>query len=314
MLIGLNVSSRGWYNSLSFMKKKVIVRIKGGLGNQLFCYAAARRLAVKNNAELVIDNISGFVRDKKHRRSYSLDNFSITSRKANYFERMEPFGRYRRLIMKYISRKKPFEKRTYIEQEKKEFDPRLLHYRVNGRVYIDSLWQDERYFNDIEDVIRNDLKIIPPNDESNQKLSKQIRNSNSVAIHVRWFASPDSFPKSFKVNVCLEYYRRAIDKISLGISSPTYFLFSDHPENASRMIGLSGRNIRCVCHNKDEAAAYADIWLMSQCKHFIIANSTFSWWGAWLASNPNKIVLCPNFKGSWNFQRLVPKRWELIDS
>ncbi|HEW78602.1 MAG TPA: alpha-1,2-fucosyltransferase [Phycisphaerales bacterium] len=227
---------------------------------------------------------------------------------------MEPFGRHRRLIMKYISRKKPFEKRTYIEQEKKEFDPRLLHYRVNGRVYIDSLWQDERYFNDIEDVIRNDLKIIPPNDESNQKLSKQIRNSNSVAIHVRWFASPDSFPKSSKVNVCLEYYRYAIDKISSGISSPTYFLFSDHPENAGRMIGLKGKNIRCVCHNKDEATAYADIWLMSQCKHFIIANSTFSWWGAWLASNPNKIVLCPNFKGSWNFQRLVPKRWELIDS
>ena len=105
---------------------KVITRIKGGVGNQLFCYAAARRLALVNNAELVIDDVTGFARDRQYRRKYMLDRFSIPFRKATSAERLEPFERYRRGIMKWLSRRKPFAERRYLEQEGIDIDERLL--------------------------------------------------------------------------------------------------------------------------------------------------------------------------------------------
>ena len=85
---------------------KLIARIKGGLGNQLFCYAAARRLALVNNAELVIDDVTGFVRDRQYRRQYALDRFQIPARKATPAERMEPFERYRRGVAKFVARRR----------------------------------------------------------------------------------------------------------------------------------------------------------------------------------------------------------------
>src|SRR6266853_438179 len=98
-------------------RDRVIARIKGGLGNQLFCYAAARRLALVNNAELVIDDVTGFVRDRQYRRRYALDHFHISVRKATPAERLEPLERYRRGLMKWLSRRKPLEERCYVEQE-----------------------------------------------------------------------------------------------------------------------------------------------------------------------------------------------------
>ena len=98
---------------------KVITRIRGGLGNQLFCYAAARRLAVINDAELVIDDVTGFIRDQEYRRKYHLDVFNIPARKASPSERMEPFERIRRGIAKFMSSRKTFERKGYIVQEGK---------------------------------------------------------------------------------------------------------------------------------------------------------------------------------------------------
>ena len=92
---------------------KIIPRIFGGLGNQLFCYAAARRLALVNDAELVIDDVTGFARDREYRRQYMLDRFRIPVRKATPAERLEPFERYRRGLMKWLSRSKPFMERHY---------------------------------------------------------------------------------------------------------------------------------------------------------------------------------------------------------
>src|SRR5712691_2524903 len=106
--------------------------MKGGLGNQLFCYAAARRLALANNAELVIDDVTGFARDRQYRRQYALDSCHIPVRKATPAERLEPFERYRRGVAKWLSRKKPFAERRYLEQEGLDFDERLLDVKVKG--------------------------------------------------------------------------------------------------------------------------------------------------------------------------------------
>lgn len=291
----------------------MIVRIRGGLGNQLFCYAAARRLALVNNAELVIDDVTGFVRDRQYRRRYMLDHFTITARKATPAERLEPFERYRRGVKKWLSRRKPFSERIYLEQEGVDFDERLLYKKVSGSLYLDGLWQSEKYFKDVESMIRSDLRITPPRDEMNQRIAEEIRTSNAVALHMRWFEAPGATAIH---NVSTDYYLRAIAMMEGRIDSPHYFLFSDDPEAASAKLSLPEASVTFISHNREEEQAYADLWLMTQCKHFIIANSTFSWWGAWLANRKDKIVIAPNIElngiTAWGFPGLIPPDWILL--
>lgn len=290
--------------------KKIITRLKGGLGNQLFCYAAARRLALVNDAELLVDDVTGFVRDHLYQRKYALAHFNIPARKATPWERLEPFERYRRGVKKMFSKPRFFEKRHYLEQEGIAFDSRLLSVRVKHTLFLDGLWQSEGYFKDVEETIRLDLKIIPPMDDLNQTLAEDIGQRQAVALHVRWFDSPDS---DAPYNVSADYYQRAIDLMENKLESPYYFMFSDNPEAARSVLDLPQDRVRFVSHNQGETNAYADLWLMTLCNHFITANSTFSWWGAWLGANPEKIVVTPKFqaegKAAWGFDGLIPDGW-----
>jgi hypothetical protein len=292
---------------------KIIVRIKGGLGNQLFCYTAARRLAIINNVELVMDDVTGFVRDSQYKRQYALKYFCLPIRKATPSERLEPFDRYRRGVMKWLSRKQPFSERRYLEQEGINFDDRLLDLKVKGTLYLDGLWQSENYFKDVEQTIRKDLQIISPQDAKNQQLSTKIADCNAVALHVRWFDNPTSTGLH---NLSTDYYQNAISLIEQKVDSPHYFLFSDDPAAASKKINIPQDRVTFVNHNQGDENAYADMWLMSQCQHFITANSTFSWWGAWLSNYPHKIVITPNIKlsgvTSWGFDGLIPNEWILM--
>lgn len=291
---------------------KIICRIKGGLGNQLFCYAAARRLALANNAELIIDEVTGFARDRQFARQHMLDHFRISCRKATPAERLEPFERYRRGLLKILSSRLPFAKRRYIEQEGFCYEERLLTLSVNCNLYIDGLWQSERYFKDVEQIIREDLRIIPPIDELNQKMADKIRTCNAVALHVRWFNPPGSRGIH---NLAVAYYHRAIAIMEEKIHSAHFFLFSDSPEAARVLLNLPESKVTFVSHNMGDENAYADLWLMTQCKHFITANSTFSWWGAWLAESSEKIVVTPAIKQeviqetNWGFDGLIPDQW-----
>lgn len=288
---------------------KVITRIKGGIGNQLFCYAAARRLALANNTDLVIDDVTGFERDCHHRR-YILDQFHIPVRKASPAERLEPFARYRRLLAKLINQSRPFHRRSYLEQEGVAFDDRLLAFKVNGTVYLDGYWQSELYFNDVAKVIRQDLWIVPPSDETNRCLAEEIQAGLTVAVHVRWFNKQG---ESEQHNVAVDYYRRAVAIMEEKLRTPRYFVFSDDPDAARAKLTIPGDRTTFVSHNRGDENAYADLWLMTQCKHFIIANSTFSWWGAWLSNNLDKITIHPNITltglTAWGFEGLIPKGW-----
>jgi hypothetical protein len=298
-------------------KPKVIVRLMGGLGNQLFCYAAARRLALVNDAELLIDDVSGFAWDFAYRRRYALERFRIRVRKATPTERLEPLGRYRRSLAKLVARRRPFHKRKYIQQEGVDFDPRLLDYRVKGTVYLDGFWQSENYFKDVEDVIREDLRIDPPQDKTNQAAAERIRSLNAVCVHVRWFGKPQRGGDGSKYNLDSGYYSRAVQWIMARVESPHFFLFSDDPDAARQLLGLPENLITCVGHNRGEENASADLWLMTQCKHFIIANSTFSWWGAWLGTLPHSGVIAPALRtegrAAWGFEGLLPSTWMVLE-
>ena len=169
---------------------KLIPRIFGGLGNQLFCYAAARRLALVKNAELVLDEVSGFAYDAVYQRHYQLDHFNIPCCKATAAERLEPFSRLRRALKRRWNKRLPFEQRAYLGQEGIDYDPRLLHFKPQGTVYLEGYWQSENYFKDVEATIRQDLQIKPPIDAANLAMAEHIRNCTAVAVHARFFDEP----------------------------------------------------------------------------------------------------------------------------
>jgi len=290
---------------------KVVSRIFGGLGNQLFCYAAARRLALVNNMELVIDDVSGFLYDYTYRRHSQLDHFNISCPRAIFLERLEPFSRVRRYLKRLINRSRSFDRRTYIKQEGFDFDKRLLCVKPRKTLYLEGYWQSEDYFKDIEATIRSDLVIKPPRDSINNKIANRIRNHLAVAIHVRFFDEPKHGGLN---NTLKEYYARAVAKMEALVPDAFYYIFSDKPEFARLCIPLPDARMKCIDHNKGDASAYADMWLMTQCQHFIIANSTFSWWGAWLAEHKDKIVIAPGFElregvAWWGFEGLIPDNW-----
>ena len=292
---------------------KIISRITGGLGNQLFSYAAARRLAYLNDAELVIDDISGFKYDFTFQRSYQLHHFEIRFRKASYFERLEPFSRPRRWLFRKYNQTCSFMNRTYLYQEFRDFDSRLINFRTKGTVYLEGNWQSEQYFSDISEIIRKDMNIIPPTDSINQQMADRILASpNAVAIHVRFF---DVSEKSKSINNASDhYYKQAIHQMLKICPEAHFYLFSELPDVARNLIHLPNERITLVDHNNGDENAYADLWLMTQCQHFITANSSFSWWGAWLAENIDKQIITPGFKkyggiSSWGFDGLIPDSW-----
>ncbi len=295
---------------------KVVVRIFGGIGNQLFCYAAARRLALANNAELVIDNISGFLYDYNYKRHYQLDHFNIFARKANKKELFFPFPRIQRFLFRYWYRHKPFLNRKYIMQNSNEYNDLLLQIKPKGTVYLEGYWQSEKYFKDVESIIREDLQITAPLDEANIRMASRMRSHSSVAIHIRFFDA--KFTKSDN-NISIGYYLRAINHIQTLVPEAHFYLFSDKPELARSVVSLSDDRITVVTHNQGDENAYYDLWLMTQCHHFIIANSTFSWWGAWLSPNEDKYVIAPKFinksnhpLSSWGFEGLLPDSWIVL--
>ncbi len=305
-------------HALSQQPSIITALIYGGLGNQLFCYAAARRLALVNDAELVLDNVSGFQWDK-YQRHWQLGHFNINGRRAIDRERFEPFGRVRRKLARMWNAKLPFEKRWYIRQQGPDFDPRLVSLRPNHNIYLHGYWQSEDYFKDIEATIRQDLQITPPTDEANREMAKHIGGQLAVAVHVRFFDEPQS--SSSINNAAGNYYNRAVVEMEARAPNAHYFIFSDNPIAARTRIPLSDDRITLVMHNHGDENAYADLWLMTQCNHFIIANSTFSWWGAWLGKQSlGSIVIAPYFTisgegktTSWGFRGLLPDTWSRIE-
>jgi len=294
--------------------KKVICILKGGLGNQLFTYAAAKRLAIYNNAELVIDVSSGFIRDYKYKRKFMLMPFNIDARLVSYNKKLMPFIRLRRKILIELEELGLLKRKLYINQKGNDFNPSILRLQFRKRIYFEGYWQSEKYFMDVKDVIYKEFEIIPPLDKTNQEIAGLIKRKNSVCIHVRWFDNPNNTNAGNNLN--LEYYTKAISMIKKKIVFPHFFIFSDYPEQTKQLIKLSESESTYINNNNGDENAYADFWLMTLCDHFIIANSTFSWWGAWLSKNSSKIVIAPsqkkNDEGTWGFPGLIPEKWIMI--
>jgi hypothetical protein len=303
------------------MPRKVIVRLKGGLGNQLFCYAAARRLSMVNDAELLLDTVTGFEYDHLYKRKYSLAGFSIPARLATPQERMEPFGRIRRIIVRKLSERKPLDQRRYIQQVGVEFDPKIISLRLQkGTTYFDAFGQSEKYFADIREQLKQDLKMLAAVNLDTQNIAAAINSNESVALHMRWF---DNGLNENSSNISLGYYAQAIAQLLTKIPAAHFFIFSDRPDKATGVLEslLKTYQYTLVSQIKVNDSAETDFWLMRQCRHFIIGNSTFAWWAAWLTEQEKSetLVFAPSRNvnplhsvTAWGFPGLLPDRWTTL--
>jgi hypothetical protein len=286
--------------------KIVTCRVHGGLGNQLFSYAAARAISLRNGARLKIDDVSGFVNDVEYKRSYSLSNFNISSEKITV-----PPSRYKLRALKFVSRFFKTGNKLYVEQGSIDYDPEIIKMKVESNLYITGYWQSEKYFKDVEGVIRSDLEFVIPTEILSLALVSKIKSVNSVSVHIRVF---DNIASDKTNNISKDYYVDAINKIEQLVSDPHYFIFSNDVQVAIDMNLWEGRNVIFMTQQNYNAEDYIDMWIMSQCKHFIIANSTFSWWGAWLSKSNEKLIVAPKKEIRhgvmwWGFDGLIPESW-----
>ena len=290
----------------------IIVRLKGGLGNQLFQYAVGRHLAEIRQVVLKID-ISFFETYTLH--TYSMWPFDIQENFATREEVMELATPKESILDRFIGRvipRPPKPAPTFIQEKYFHFDPNILSLPDN--VYLDGHWQSEKYFANIKEIIRREFTVKTPQTGKDKELSELIGSSESVSLHIRR-GSYVFLPEANQTHgTCsMNYYYRCVDHLIKSIKNPHFFVFSDEPDWARDNLKLAYPTT-FVEHNSADKD-YEDLRLMSQCKHHIIANSTFSWWGAWLSKNPGKIVLAPKKwfnKSKSDIKDLIPNSWYRI--
>lgn len=258
----------------------ITVKLIGGLGNQMFQYAIGRHLAEKNRTALSLDISTLLKRDEIN---YTPRNFEL-----NVFN-----VKYSKLINKPSSSyfNKAYNKlfTSTINEKDHNYDSQVLSNK--GNIYLNGFWQTEQYFKDIEEIIRKDFTFKATPNAININHIKNINAVNSVSIH---FRRGDYITNSSAVDfhgICEpEYYQNAINEIKNKVTNPHFFIFSDDVEWVQENFIIDNATI---ISNNTASDAFEDMRLMAACKHNIIANSSFSWWAAWLNNNPDKIVIAP---------------------
>lgn len=292
----------------------IIVRLIGGLGNQMFQYAVGRRLAYTLKTDLKLD-LSGFkTQNRITPRRYNLHVFNILEKIAAQKEVGALIGS--RFIASILFRMDKltglkFAPRNYINRIlETSFDPAIL--TLTDRVYLEGHWQSEKYFIDIAEMIREEFTFKNPPVGKNKELLELISSLESVSLHVRRTDYVTN-PKTHEMHGSCDigYYQRCVNELIKKIKDPHFFVFSDDPGWISENLKLP-YPMTIVNHNQEDQC-HEDLRLMSQCKHHIIANSSFSWWAAWLNPSARKIVLAP---GRWynksiynNLEDIIPSTW-----
>ncbi|TXD46420.1 alpha-1,2-fucosyltransferase [Polaribacter sp. IC073] len=247
----------------------VIVRILGGLGNQMFQYAYAKSLEVKG-FDVSLD-LSGFKNYKLH-GGYQLDKYHINLQNAKnstvLFSRINPL--------------------KTIKEENLLFNEKLLS--LKGNEYVKGYFQTEKYFSGIRNTLLEQFTINREIANSTKKYKKEITLAeNSCSIHIRRGDYVSDSKSNIIHGTCtLDYYREAIKKVEEKYKNTLFFVFSDDiPWTKENLVIKNATyiNHKCLPHE--------DILLMSLCKNNITANSSFSWWGAWLNKNNSKMVVAP---------------------
>lgn len=296
----------------------VITKIVAGLGNQMFQYAMGRAVTHRCGTELKLDT-SAFVPGGN--RVFELDRFRIDAAIASSEEiraitgllgtRSGPTARaVRRFCPRWIPVRHILTG-SYVQERCFHFDPQLLSLRDN--VYLHGRWQSEKYFSDIADAIRNEFQLKSIGCEDQELAQSMEADESSVSLHVRRGDYVTlSQQRRVYTSLSMEYYENAISYIRAQLTHPRFFIFSDEPQwvqanlhvKDAKIISVDGLN-----------RGPRELILMTKCRHHIIANSTFSWWGAWLSVRRDGIVCAPRQWFAAEEQRrrcmddLLPATW-----
>jgi len=295
----------------------IIVRLIGGLGNQMFQYATARHISIINNTTLRLD-LSAFAKEiyKENAtwRSFQLSVFKLKFEMATgqdiedvknselpFFEKLK----YRLLRRNIPAHRKPeiYEKQFF------SFDPAVL--KASANAYLTGYWQSPLYFDSIRSVLLKDFEFIENPIKKDYPFIEEIQQQNSVSIHIRR-GDYVSNPEYLKIHgLCsIAYYQSAIEYICRKVANPAFYIFSDDMDWAKENLQI--KNSCIYVTGTPEGKDHFEMHLMSLCKHNIIANSSFSWWGAWLNKNIEKIVIAPK---QWmadpaiDTKDLMPANW-----
>ena len=287
----------------------IVVRIIGGLGNQMFQYALGRRLSIDTGQVLRLDANTP---NPNPLGIFDLDRFAIGGlrvgrRESQYFWR--PLVKAAEIAHRMSFRVGML--RVALEGSL-EFHPEVLENR--GTVYLAGNWQSERYFAEIAPVLRRDFQVVEPPSQADRALLGEMTSGDSVCVHVRrgdYVADPAVYASH---GVCGEdYYAAARRRMAERLSAPRFYVFSDDQVWARTAMG-SWPSTKIVDHHP-AAARHADFRLMTACRHFIIANSSFSWWAAWLSDSVEKTVIAPRnwfANPAWQSAHIVPETWQRL--
>ena len=285
----------------------IVVKLIGGLGNQMFQYAFGRYLSIQHNTNLYCDIADLQNKNLGHiHRNFSLDGFNLQA--AIYNLNDQKSGK--EIFFKKLF-SSPKNKLKTISEKRLHFDKEIGNAVDN--IYLNGYWQSPLYFEKIEDIIRKDFTFSIPLSKGAEQFLLKIKASNSVSIHVRrgdYVNNPETL--SYHGICDISYYKKAIEIIKDRVSTPTFFIFTDDPEWVKQNFSLSDD---IILVSNASFSQFDDLQLMSACKHAIIANSSFSWWGAWLISNPAKTVIAPLKwlqNDSIKTDDLFPKTWMRI--
>lgn len=285
----------------------IIVNLKGGLGNQMFQYALGRALSLKNNDILKLDtqSLSNAKELGNIYRPFDLAAFSIYQDIATPEEVKRL--RYPNGILSKI---KELFVQKIVRPNTVIFNNKILN--LTGNQYLDGYWQSPRYFDQIKNILLEDFTLRKLLSASGEILKKEILNTNAISLHVRrgdYVANPKVKREN---GICSpEYYKSAVALIKKEVASPHFFIFSDDITWVKENLSITDP-VRYV--EDTNLTAPEELYLMSICQHNIIANSSFSWWGAWLNQNSNKIVVAPTpwFDKIKSDKSLIPNSWKLL--
>ncbi|MBM4009931.1 MAG: alpha-1,2-fucosyltransferase [Planctomycetes bacterium] len=293
---------------------QVIARIYGGLGNQLFMYAFARRLALAHAADLVLDTTSGFTRDP-FRRHYALHHFHVAGRAATRWESYaDRLGVPRRMATRIANKRLPAGRRWYLHEESQGYDARVVERPTAGSVYVEGYWQQAEHAEAIADVLRGDLTFSWQPGAALRELGSRFHESPSVCVHVRRFATSPTPSGGEAGELPFSYYEKAMNRIRRDVPDPVFHVFTETP-NCPLVANLIACGCRLAGDGGSSGSPIADFWLMTQCRHFIVANSTYSWWAAWLGKSPSALAVAPAAsRGIMNLDFTVPSPWITISS
>jgi hypothetical protein len=312
------------------MKKNLILRLSNEIGNQMFMYASGYSFSKQLNRIFYIDNETAF-KLKKNISSYGLDEFNINSKIAPANLKFLNLKGY--LKRKFFQKIDKFrnKKSFYIEHKNKEkitfFNDNFLNKNYKENLYIEGHFESEKYFKYYQNEIIQQFEFIFKDYYSKNSFYNEIVNSNSISICIRQNRFSEKLRKinaedlkkseNYKIEQ-ITYIKKAINFIKQKVSNPKFFVWSNYTENLDEFFSSKDFTIIKNYQKLEKGRRQMlDLFLMSQCKHFIVIPSSFNWWGAYLSKNKDKIIIRPddnNFKDfKTNNLDFWPSDWIIIN-